>query len=176
MSSICTVSGLEICSYLPWSSTDDQNCTEGRINRNTLTFVSLLPLGISNFYSGNHFNGLIELVEGFITVASFLVWWYCTRRCVQLFANILLALALLSVFVVEVIHMICSKQVEPFYIIAMVISPILPFTLRCCCYCSNNNITMVIVTISTMLVLSLGDALMVNFIKKVDGYGCPLID
>ena len=174
--SINTVSGSNICSYLTtWNTNTSENCTEGRIERLTLFAVSFVPLGVGKFYSGDHFNGLFELAEGLITITSLLVYmWCCSKRQnVKLVSNALLGLALVSCYVIEIIHMICSKQVEPFYIITIVISLILPCILRSC-YC-NNAIT-VIVTISTMLLLMVTDAFMVYFFKENDGYGCPLID
>ena len=172
--SINIVSGSKICSCLPWSTNNTHNCTEGRIRKDTLFKVSFLPLGIGKFYSGDHFNGLFELIECFITLTSILVWYFCKHQNVKYISDVLLALALLSCYVLEIIHMICSKQVEPFYIITIVISPILLCILRCCCCC--NNLITVIVTISTMLLLTVTDAIMVYFVKENDGYGCPFID
>ena len=173
MCSINTVSGYNICSYLPWSTNNAQNCTEGRIKRDTLFIVSFAPLGFGKFYSGDKFNGLFELIEGLIALTSILVWKYCKRQNVKFISDVILALALLSSYMLEIIHMICSKQVEPFYIITIIISLILLCILRCCCCC--NNLIIVIVTISTMVLQIVTDALMVHFFKETDGYGCPLI-
>ena len=172
--SINTVSGSNICSYLPWSTDNNQNCTEGGIKRDTLFILSFLPMGIGKFYSGDNFNGLFELIECFITLTSILAWYISKRQNVKLISDVLLALALISCYVLESAHMICSKQVEPFYIITIVISVILLCGLRCCCCC--NNLIIIIVTVSTMLLLLVTDAFMVLFFKKNDGYGCPLID
>ena len=174
MWSINTVSGYNMCGYLSWSTDTAQNCTEGSIERTTLFAMSFSPLGVGKFYSGEHFNGIFELLQGIITITSVLVWYYCRRKNVKLLSDILLTIALFLCFALEVGHMICSKQFEPFYIIVMVISLILTCTLRCCC-CCNDHLT-VIVTISTMCLLTVSDALMVYYVKDVDGYGCPLID
>ena len=172
--SIHSVNG-DICSYLSWSTT--RNCTEFEgIKRSTLFKVSLLPLGISKFYSGDHFNGSFELAEGFITITSLLVWWCCKRHNVKIISDVLLALALLSCYVLEIIHMICGEQLELFYIITIIISLSLPCVLQCCCSCCCKSTNLiVIVTISTMLLLILTNAFMVYFVKENDGYGCPLI-
>lgn len=178
MCSITTVSGYEVCRYLPWSteSDDTQNCTEGNIKRSTLFAVSLIPLGFGKFYSGYYFNGLFELVQGLIAIISVLVWYYCCKRPkVKWLSDILLTLGLFLCYAIEVTHMICSKQFELFYIIMLVISLTLTFALRCCCCCCNDLIT-VIVTISTMCLLTVGDAFVVQFFKEVDGHGCLLID
>ena len=131
-------------------------------------------MGIGKFYSGDHFNGLFELIECLITLASILVWYCCKHQNVKLLSDVLLAVALISCYILEIAHMICSGQVEPFYIITIIISLILPCVLRCCC-CCNSFIT-IIVTVSTMLLLIVTDALMVRFFKENDGNGCPLID
>ena len=165
-----------MCSYLSWSTT--RNCTEFEgIKRNTLLKVSFIPMGISKFYSGDYFNGLFELAENFITITSLLVWWCCKRQNVKLIADVLLALTFVSCNVLEIFHMICSKQVEPFYIITFIISLILPCVLQwCCSCCCKSTHLIVIVTISTMFLLILTDAFMVHFVKENDGYGCPLIN
>ena len=176
--SINTVSGSNICSHLPWSTDNNQNCTEGGIKRDTLFKLSFLPMGIGKFYSGDHFNGLFELIECFITLTSIIVWYICRRqKCqnVKLISDVLLVLALISCYALEIAHMMCSEQVEPFYIITIIISVILPCILRCCC-CYCNNLIIIIVTVSIMLLLIVTDALMVRFFKENDGYGCPLID
>lgn len=171
--SINTVSGSNICSYLPWSTNNNQKCTDGGIERDTLFILSFFPLGIGKFYSGDHFNGLFELIECSITLTSILVWYCCKRQNVKFISDVLLALALVSCYVLEIAHMICSEQVEPFYIITIVISLILP-CIQCCCSCCNNHI--IIMTVSTMLLLIATDAIMVRFFKENDGHGCPLID
>ena len=172
MCSVNAVSAHNICDYLPWSTDNAQNCTEGRIERSTLFAVSFMPLGVGQFYSGDYFNGIFELAENVIAITSLLVWYYCKRQNVKLLSDILLTTALVSCCAIEIIHMICSKQVEVLYIITMFISLTLTCTLRCCCC---NNLT-VIVTISTMCFLIASDTFMVWYFKEVDGYGCPLID
>ena len=162
-----------MCSYLTWSTDTAQNCTEGSIKRSTLFGVSFIPLGIGKFYSGEHFNGIFELVQGVIAITSILVWYYYKCKNTEFLSDILLTLALFLCFALEVGHMVCSKQIEQFYIVVMVISMILTFSLR---YCCMNNFLTIIVTISTMCLLIVSDALMVHFYKKHDGYGCPLID
>ena len=134
--------------------------------------LSFVPFGVGKFYSGDYFNGLFELLEGLIAIASIAVWYFCKTKRLKPFYDILLVFALLSCYVIEVTHMICSKQVEAFYIIIMVISLILTCILR---YWSCNNV-IVIVTLLTTLFLSASDAFMVWFFKEVDGHGCPLID
>ena len=179
MCSINTASGFNVCSYLTWSTDTAQNCTEGGIERSTLLVVSFLPLGIGKFYSGEHFNGVFELVQGVIATTSVLVWYCCERKNVKILSDIVLTIGLYLCFALEVGHMVCSKQVEYFYIVVMVISMMLTCCFRCCCLrccCDMNNFLTVIVTISTMCLLIASDAFMVHFFKELDGYGCPLID
>ena len=175
-STICisTVNGYHdrMCSYLSWSIDTAQNCTEGSTERTTLFAVSFIPLGVGKFYSGEYFNGIFELLQGIIAITSVLVWYYCRRKNVKLLSDVLLTIALFLCFALEIGHMICSKQIELFYIIVMIISMMLTCGLRYCCL---NDFLTVIVTISTMCLLIASDALMVYFIKEVDGHGCPLI-
>ena len=163
-----------MCSYLTWNTDTAQNCTEGSIERTTLFVVSFFPIGIGKFYSGEYFNGVFELVQGIIAITSVLVWYYCERKNVKVLSDILLIIGLLLCFALEVGHMICSKQLEPFYIAVMVISLMLTCCLRY--YCRLNNSLTVIVTILTMCLLIASDAFMVYFFKELDGHGCPLID
>ena len=173
-STICisTVNGYRMCSYLSWSTDTAQNCTEGSTERTTLFAVSFIPLGVGKFYSGEYFDGIFELLQGIIAITSVLVWYYCRRKNVKRLSDVLLTIALFLCFALEIGHMICSKLVELFYIIVMVISLVLTCGLRYCCL---NDFLTVIVTISTMCLLIASDALMVYFFKEVDGHGCPLI-
>ena len=173
--------GYKFCEYFQWGEhpSSNVNCSEkGTVIKSIAFTLSFIPfLGLSNFYIGHYFSGVFELVQGIFTVASICMCFSCICTCKERIKTVIkttLLILLLLCNVLEFIHMLCSETFEV-YVIILTISLFVIVLCRCCCGMFFTNIS-TLVTVLTVVLNTLGDALMVWLDGVQDRYGCSFVD
>ena len=144
--------------------------------------LSVIPLtGISNFYSGNIFDGAFELVEGLVALISICcccVYCFNEDQCddnpLLFFWSFLLA----TINIVRCI--ICALSTNSFefsYELSLAMVTAVISIILCCCGCAEKRcvIASVIVNVIVVVLMEMIKDFYMAVTNENDGNGCPII-
>ena len=157
------------------------------VYRHTTIALSKIPLtGISNFYSGNTFDGVFELVEGLVALFSICCCTCCLYCCegfqhrhddnpvlyCQLFWSLLLA----AINIVR--YVICTNSFEISYEFFLAMVTVVIPLIFCRCGCVVEKRCLIASAIVNVIVVGLMEMIKDGYMaanNENDGNGCPFI-
>ena len=147
----------------------------------------MIPLtGICNFYSGNNFDGVFELVEGLI--ALFSICCGCIYCCDEiqhrnddthplLVCELACSLLLAAISIVRCV--ICTVLTNSFelYEFSLAMTTVVISLIFCCCGCADRRCLMASTIVNVIVVglmETIRDVYMASY-NENDGNGCPIV-